>query len=367
MSVTYVSEGDNATPSYMNTLLAYVGGDQRNVKQFGATGDGTTDDTAAIQAAIDDVPDAGGIVFIPPGNYAITNLTVPYGTQIIGSGWRSTSLYCISGTSGVAITDVPGVAGQGSTGIWLSNFELRGRSEAGLDGIKLGYGGYGNDQLNFLGGLDRIVVRYFNGNGINIKCNVAELHDVYVDSCDYGLVTSGAVLRCYSGTFQNSTTREVQHACKDSIFVNLHLETELSGAGTVCFNVAAGGDRTYIDGLTCSVGTSKTPETIVNFATGVTGCAVRFVAMNLDNAGSSYTNLIYDTDRTTGDADIRKSELADSLQFDWYSQNSPAIRWSGTGAPAAALGDNGDFYFRQDGTGGNAIYLKASNTWSALV
>jgi polygalacturonase len=38
-----------------------------SVKDFGAVGDGTTDDTAAIQAAIDSLSATGGIVFIPKG------------------------------------------------------------------------------------------------------------------------------------------------------------------------------------------------------------------------------------------------------------------------------------------------------------
>lgn len=41
-----------------------------NVKWFGATGDGVTDDTAAIQAAIDSLPN-GGTVYVPAGNYMI--------------------------------------------------------------------------------------------------------------------------------------------------------------------------------------------------------------------------------------------------------------------------------------------------------
>lgn len=44
-----------------------------NVKEYGAVGDGSTDDTAAIQAAIDVVPSAGGIVFFPIGLYKITS------------------------------------------------------------------------------------------------------------------------------------------------------------------------------------------------------------------------------------------------------------------------------------------------------
>jgi hypothetical protein len=43
-----------------------------SVKDFGATGNGTTDDTAFIQAAIDSFPAAGGTLHFPPGTYKVT-------------------------------------------------------------------------------------------------------------------------------------------------------------------------------------------------------------------------------------------------------------------------------------------------------
>lgn len=46
-------------------------GGRISVRDKGARGDGHTDDTDAIQAAIDALPDAGGTVTVPPGNYRI--------------------------------------------------------------------------------------------------------------------------------------------------------------------------------------------------------------------------------------------------------------------------------------------------------
>ncbi len=53
---------------------------------YSAAGDGTTDDTAAIQHALDDAGSAGGgIVFLPSGNYFIgSHLTVPAYTSLVG-------------------------------------------------------------------------------------------------------------------------------------------------------------------------------------------------------------------------------------------------------------------------------------------
>ena len=50
--------------------------DVTNAKQYGATGDGSTDDAPALQAAIDSL-DTGGVLFMPLGTYSIAStLTV---------------------------------------------------------------------------------------------------------------------------------------------------------------------------------------------------------------------------------------------------------------------------------------------------
>jgi len=64
---------------------------QVNVRHYGATGNGTVDDTVAIQAAIDVVNAAsGGLVFFPAGLYQISStLTVGDATTLSGEGQRS--------------------------------------------------------------------------------------------------------------------------------------------------------------------------------------------------------------------------------------------------------------------------------------
>jgi len=69
-------------------LSACVGADDfaLNVRQFGAKGDGTTDDTAAFQKALDKTGRAGGgIVRVPVGNYLIkTHLDIPRSVTLEG-------------------------------------------------------------------------------------------------------------------------------------------------------------------------------------------------------------------------------------------------------------------------------------------
>jgi len=56
---------------------------------FGAKGDGVTDDTAAIQRAIDAAANLGGIVVIPAGKHVVAgSLTVPAGVTVRGVNTR---------------------------------------------------------------------------------------------------------------------------------------------------------------------------------------------------------------------------------------------------------------------------------------
>ncbi|KAJ7290151.1 exo-beta-1,3-glucanase [Mycena rebaudengoi] len=99
----------------------------RNVKDFGARGDGVTDDSAAINAAITAGSRCGGgschsstitpaVVYFPQGTYLVGNSIIPYYyTQLIGDAKNPPTLLATAGFRDLAVIDadpyIPGGGG----------------------------------------------------------------------------------------------------------------------------------------------------------------------------------------------------------------------------------------------------------------
>jgi len=80
-SVTYTPAGSGAVSTNVQDKLR----ESVSVTDFGAVGDGVTDDSSSIQAAIDYAETINAIVYLPPGNYYIaTGLTIDGGASIEG-------------------------------------------------------------------------------------------------------------------------------------------------------------------------------------------------------------------------------------------------------------------------------------------
>ena len=85
--VDWKVEGATPTQLYNQTYTK-----AENVKRHGALGDGSSDDSTAVAAAISALS-SGGVVFFPPGTYKITSaLSVPQNVSLVGAGAECTAI-----------------------------------------------------------------------------------------------------------------------------------------------------------------------------------------------------------------------------------------------------------------------------------
>ncbi|KAG8875639.1 hypothetical protein FRB97_004846 [Tulasnella sp. 331] len=103
----------------------------RSVKDYGAKGDGVTDDTAAINAAIADQNRCGegcnsstlspAIIFFPIGNYLVSGSIIPYYfTQLVGDATNPPTITAASSFTGYLIDADPYIPGGNGAQWWVN-------------------------------------------------------------------------------------------------------------------------------------------------------------------------------------------------------------------------------------------------------
>ncbi|KAJ7929215.1 exo-beta-1,3-glucanase [Mycena leptocephala] len=105
----------------------------RNVKDFGAKGDGVTDDTAAINSAITAGSRCGGgscasstvspaVVYFPSGTYLVSAAIIPYYyTQLIGDARHPPTLLAAASFTSIAVIDADPYIPGGGGAQWYTN------------------------------------------------------------------------------------------------------------------------------------------------------------------------------------------------------------------------------------------------------
>ena len=133
---------------------------------FGAVGNGSTDDTARVQAAIDAASSltSGGTVVIPhtTGGFAVTQVLLKDRVNLVGVGWRSV-LTSIAGNTADALIKLS------STGVnytRCANFRINGnKANKGVGATTVGVsiqGGTGNPEHE----ITRLFIQNMAGRGI---------------------------------------------------------------------------------------------------------------------------------------------------------------------------------------------------------
>ena len=177
-----------------------------NVKAYGALGDGTTDDTAAIQAALtaagaSTTPgNIGATVLLPPGTYKVTGLTVPAEVVLTGTGLRGSRIKALGAVTAVTM----------NTRSSLINVGLIGDSTAG--GIGVSFAAASSHST-----LSDVFVSTFEKGVYVENTYINALTRVTIQSCTTGLhchgsqvnalyVTGGEIQGCTTGVSCTTTT-----------------------------------------------------------------------------------------------------------------------------------------------------------------
>lgn len=246
--------------------------DWYNARSYGALGDGTTDDRAALQAAIDAAAAAGGgTVYLPYGVYRISNtLTLKSKVTLRGAhstAWVNrfpTSLCAIKPTSAFAGECIISMLGADITGASGNEGNVR-IFDLELDGSALPAGSVSGihaqgEVLDVV--LARVLIKQCTHNGIhtNVGTGTKAPHDWYLDSvvC-YQNAQYGFSMSMTDGYFRNciATTNS-----QDGWFVGPFGSLTFEGCQAL-WNTQ--------NGLTVAGGTQVGNITITNFLTDRNG------------------------------------------------------------------------------------------------
>lgn len=255
-----------------------------SVTYYGAVGDGVTDDTVAIKAALAAVPATGGNIYFPSGTYVLTNrLSVASNTQISGDGSDKTTIKCAAG-----FTD-------------SSLFLFGGKTNIQISDVTIDLGGNANVTYGLLvnSATSKLKIRrcrITNTTKAGSACIVLTGGASHVDVEDCELDTAPRGISVYSGATYTGVSSYINvnrcrfHDLKD---YGVYIVGEATGVTTDCnitgnflWNINGGTPRQPI----CVVGDNYTPARRINIVNNhVTGNYGKAYGVTGGAAGDSGT------------------------------------------------------------------------------
>ena len=395
-----------------------VGPTHYNVKDptYGAVGDGVTNDTAAIQSAINAAAAAGGgTVFVPPGSYAGVGVALAADVTLELDGVATTAFPAITMADGCCViqrsSGATYVTSRGQFGFQFNN------TLAGANNVAIYRQAQGAPAL-YLEDTDtnkstaaaqvdaalRIERRntgpsagqargidiedYFSGDsnvgpslrinankaGSNPAALVQNTHQAVPNAAFVGHLVidnqqsgstgnAGYEVRQYQDNIDGVLLRDGQRSNARVAFI-----TKGSSGGIVGVNSTAGVERARLDGTgVVQAGVPGSTGGAVSLVYQAGGSGYMAIFNNSGNRvgyiGDATTNLQITVE--VGNVQIQGGKLFLS-QPTLFTQTVCGL-WAGTGAPSSANGAAGDYYFRSDAGAGTHIYFREASSWAAVV
>lgn len=182
----------------------------RDVCGFGATGNGATDDTAAIQSAIDDlaIPSnlpGGGVIFFPPGKYKISSpLLMSTGSRhnVTLQGCGEATMISLANSSDCTMIRATS-SGSSIRGMVIRDMRINGNDSnqsSAAFGIDL--------QDTVRAKVERCRIEDIKGSGIRIGDSFyAHIDQCFLDGCTENGIETGDITICYDARITNCWIR----------------------------------------------------------------------------------------------------------------------------------------------------------------
>lgn len=268
----------------------------RNVQSFGAKGDGVTDDTAAINAAIssgnrcgqgcDSSTTSPALVYFPPGTYLISSPIIQYYfTQLVGDALTIPRIKAASNFQGIALIDSdPYMSGGANWYTNQNNFYRQIRNFViDLTGLPQSTGTGIHWQVAQATSLQNIVFQMISGGGSNNK-----QQGIFMDNGSGGFMTdltfNGGGTGMFLGNQQFETKNLTFNGCQTAIYMNWNWVWQIKSAHIN--NCAVGIDMTS-GGNTPNVGSVSLLDS--KFVSTPVGIKTNYNAGNSPPTGSTLT------------------------------------------------------------------------------
>ena len=197
-----------------NVLVGDIETNVVNVKDYGAVGDGVTDDTNAFKLALQflETDKDSGTLYVPPGDYLISEQLVSRDVSIMGDGVQVSRLIFATTSASAGVKMYQDTVNMRSACITISDLSILYDGTKNFSGIEI-EGEYLNERWQ----ISPIITRVFIGTDKTTPVNSGWYNGIVINNCDVARISDCSI----NGRIQDS---EPIYSANCGVYINSSVE-----------------------------------------------------------------------------------------------------------------------------------------------